>query len=379
MPIKTIFLDRDGVINKDTNYLYKIDDFDFIKGIFDACFYFQSLEYKIIIITNQSGISRGYFTERDYEILNQWMLDSFNEKGIKIIGDLPIYVAPDSSDAWERPELFQIDPETRQFSHVAGVPPDYFNSDGQYWGNPLYNREAHQADNYEWWMRRLDSQLKLFDVVRIDHFRGFHDFWSIPVETSDAKLGNWKEGPGVDFWNVAQKRFPTLPFLAEDLGLITNGVRKLRHDAGLPGMAVLQFAFDGDPENLYLPHNLTPDLVLYTGTHDNDTTCGWYHSCKEEVRGNFRTYFNIPGDFPSWDMLRMAYRTTAQLVIIPMQDLLSLGSEARLNEPGYPFGNWTWRMKPWELAKVTTECTHYLRDQAKVCGRMKIEKALVSK
>lgn len=302
-----------------------------------------------------------------------------NEKGIQIIGDLPIYVAPDSSDVWERPELFQIDPKTRQFSHVAGVPPDYFNSDGQYWGNPLYNWEAHKADHYEWWMRRLESQLKFFDVVRIDHFRGFHDYWSIPVETSDAKLGNWKEGPGVDFWDVAQKRFPTLPFLAEDLGLITNGVRKLRHVAGLPGMAVLQFAFDGDPENLYLPHNLTPDLVLYTGTHDNDTTCGWYHSCEEEVRGNFRTYFNIPGDFPSWDMLRMAYRTTAQLVITPMQDLLSLGSEARLNEPGYPFGNWTWRMKPWELAKVATECTHYLRDQAKVCGRMKIEKALVSK
>ena len=137
-------------------------------------------------------------------------------------------------------------------------------------------------------------------------------------------------------------------------------------------MAVLQFAFDGDSKNLYLPHNLNPDLVLYTGTHDNDTTCGWYFSSSEEIRGNFRTYFNIPGDFPSWDMLRMAYRTTARLVIVPMQDLLSLGSEARLNEPGHPFGNWTWRMNPWQLANVTQECSGYLRTQAEICGRLKL-------
>ena len=230
-------------------------------------------------------------------------------------------------------------------------------------------------------MKRLDSQLRFFDVVRIDHFRGFHDYWSIPVskkdDIHDAKLGEWKPGPGLDFWEYAQNRFPSLPFLAEDLGLITDGVRRLRCSAGLPGMAVLQFAFDGDSENLYLPHNLNPDLVLYTGTHDNDTTCGWYHSTSEEVRGNFRTYFNIPGEFPSWDMLRMAYRTTAQLVIVPMQDLLSLGSEARLNEPGYPFGNWTWRMTSWQLDKVSNECSDYIKNQAEICGRLPIDKKLV--
>ena len=300
-----------------------------------------------------------------------------NLNGIKIIGDLPIYVAPDSADVWERPELFQLDEELGNFTHVAGVPPDYFNEDGQFWGNPLYDWEVHREDGYKWWMDRLDSQLRLFDVVRIDHFRGFHNYWSIPVSQKDAKLGNWKTGPGLDFWKLAKKRFPTLPFLAEDLGLITDGVRKLRCSAGLPGMAVLQFAFDGDPENLYLPHNLNHDLVLYTGTHDNDTTCGWYHSTLEEVRGNFRTYFNIPAEFPSWDMLRMAYRTTAKLVVIPMQDLLSLGSEARLNEPGAPFGNWTWRMSSWELDRVSNECSDYIKGQAEICGRLPIVEKLV--
>ena len=291
-------------------------------------------------------------------------------KGIQILGDLPIYVAPDSADVWERRELFLVDPDEGKFSHVAGVPPDYFNADGQYWGNPLYDWNAHQDEGYEWWMQRLQSQLRLFDVVRIDHFRGFHDYWSIPTSTKDARKGEWQDGPGLDFWKVVAKRFPALPFLAEDLGLITEGVRNLRREASLPGMAVLQFAFDGDAENLYLPHNLSPDLVLYTGTHDNDTTCGWYQSSDEEIRGNFRTYFNIPGDFPSWDMLRMAYRTIARLVIIPMQDILSLGSEARLNEPGHPFGNWTWRMTPWQLQNVSQECSHYLRNQAEVCGRI---------
>jgi 4-alpha-glucanotransferase len=279
-------------------------------------------------------------------------------------------VAPDSADIWQNPSLFEINPESGQFSHVAGVPPDYFNEDGQYWGNPLYDWVEHKKDGYDWWKQRLHAQLVLFDIVRIDHFRGFHDFWSIPVETQNAKLGEWKLGPGKEFWDAIRIEFPTLPFLAEDLGLITNEVRDLRISAGLPGMAVLQFAFDGNPENLYLPHNLTPDLVLYTGTHDNDTTCGWYHSSDEETQGNFRTYFNIPGEQPSWDMLRMAYRTTAQLVVIPIQDLLSLGSDARLNEPGHPFGNWVWRLSPWQLDQLIENCSKYLKDQAKLSGRL---------
>jgi 4-alpha-glucanotransferase len=291
-----------------------------------------------------------------------------NDRNVSLIGDLPIYEAPDSSEVWQRPDLFQVDADSA-FSHVAGVPPDYFNENGQYWGNPLYDWDRHEAENYAWWMDRLAVQLKLFDIVRIDHFRGFHDYWSISTKTNDARNGMWKNGPGLKFWKVARERFPALPFLAEDLGLISDEVRELRRDAGLPGMAVLQFAFDGDAQNLYLPHNLENDLVLYTGTHDNDTTAGWYASASEEVRGNFRSYLNVDGSNPSWDMLRLAYRSIAPLVVVPVQDLLSLGSDARFNEPGHPFGNWKWRLSMEQLDQLECESAPYLAEQAKIVGR----------
>jgi 4-alpha-glucanotransferase len=292
-----------------------------------------------------------------------------NDKNVSLLGDLPIYEAPDSSEVWQRPDLFQVD-DASAFSHVAGVPPDYFNENGQYWGNPLYDWEHHDARGYAWWMDRLAIQLKLFDVVRIDHFRGFQDYWSISTETADARNGSWKNGPGMKFWEVARERFPSLPFLAEDLGLISEEVRDLRRDAGLPGMAVLQFAFDGDAQNLYLPHNLENDLVLYTGTHDNDTTAGWYASASEEVRGNFRSYLNVDGSSPSWDMLRLAYRSIAPLVVVPAQDLLGLGSDARFNEPGHPFGNWKWRLSKEQLEQLEKESAPYLAEQAKITGRL---------
>ncbi len=292
-----------------------------------------------------------------------------NDRNVSLLGDLPIYEAPDSSEVWQRPDLFQVGADSA-FSHVAGVPPDYFNENGQYWGNPLYDWDRHEAEDYAWWMDRLAVQLKLFDVVRIDHFRGFHDYWSISTKTNDARNGNWKNGPGMKFWEVARERFPALPFLAEDLGLISEEVRELRRDAGLPGMAVLQFAFDGDAQNLYLPHNLENDLVLYTGTHDNDTTAGWYDSAGEEVRGNFRTYLNVDGSRPSWDMLRLAYRSIAPLVVVPVQDLLSLGSDARFNEPGHPFGNWKWRLSMEQLDQLECESAPYLAEQAKITDRL---------
>jgi 4-alpha-glucanotransferase len=294
-----------------------------------------------------------------------------NGRNVSLLGDLPIYAAPDSSEVWQRPDLFQLSPDS-SFSHVAGVPPDYFNENGQYWGNPLYNWERHEAEDYSWWMDRLAIQLKLFDVVRIDHFRGFHDYWSISTETDDARLGAWCDGPGMKFWEVARKRFPALPFLAEDLGLISEEVRDLRRKAGLPGMAVLQFAFDGDEENLYLPHNLEKDLVLYTGTHDNDTTGGWYESAEEEIRGNFRSYLNVDGSNASWDMLRLAYRSVAPLVVVPVQDLLGLSSSARLNEPGFAMGNWTWRLTREQLSLLERESASYLAEQAKITGRLAI-------
>jgi 4-alpha-glucanotransferase len=313
----------------------------------------------------------GFHVFLQYLFWGQWKkLRAYaNDRNISLLGDLPIYEAPDSSEVWQRPDLFQVDADSA-FSHVAGVPPDYFNENGQYWGNPLYDWDRHETEGYSWWMDRLAVQLKLFDVVRIDHFRGFYDYWSIPTKTNDARNGSWKNGPGMKFWKVAQERFPALPFLAEDLGLISDEVRELRREARLPGMAVLQFAFDGDVQNLYLPHNLENDLVLYTGTHDNNTTAGWYDCAGEEVRGNFRSYLNVDGSNPSWDMLRLAYRSVAPLVVVPAQDLLGLGSDARFNEPGHPFGNWKWRISVEQLEQLEGESATYLAEQAKIAGRL---------
>ena len=307
-----------------------------------------------------------------YLFRGQWkkLKNYASSQGISLLGDLPIYAAPDSAEVWHRPELFQVDQESFEFTSVAGVPPDYFNSEGQHWGNPLYQWDLHEKDDFAWWTERLREQLKLFDVVRIDHFRGFHDYWSIPSGTVDARLGSWSMGPGINFWKCMQRNFPSLPFLAEDLGLITGEVRELRIEAGLPGMAVLQFAFDGDPQNLYLPHNLSPSLVLYTGTHDNDTTMGWYINSEEEIRTNFRSYLNVAGHDAPWDMLRLAYRSISPLVIVPVQDLLSLGSEARFNKPGTPHGNWQWRMSQEQLVHLCENNSYYLREQAKITGRL---------
>jgi len=291
------------------------------------------------------------------------------KKGISIIGDLPIYVAPDSADAWAEPSLFQIDPNLH-FQAVAGVPPDYFNEDGQYWGNPLYDWPIHEREDYRWWTARISDQLDLFDILRIDHFRAFHDYWSIPATAKHGKEGMWMDGPDEKFWQHIGAAFPHLPFLAEDLGEIHEGVRTLRTKFGLPGMAVLQFAFSGEAENLYLPHNLTEDLVLYTGTHDNDTAVGWYNASSEQTRSNFRRYFNVSGDAPGWEMLRQAYRSVSTLVIVQTQDLLSLGTEARFNKPGHEQGNWKWRMTSEQLNRLWQDSSSYLREQALLTGRL---------
>lgn len=307
-----------------------------------------------------------------YLFRGQWrkIRDYAKSKEISLIGDLPIYVAPDSVDTWYNRKFFQINSK-HQFKAVAGVPPDYFNKDGQLWGNPLYNWEALDADNYKWWIKRINDQLELFDVVRIDHFRAFHDYWSIPLGAPNAKFGKWEKGPGSKFWDKIKTQFPSLPFLAEDLGDISKGVRDLRTSVGLPGMAVLQFAFDGNPKNLYLPHNLSKDLVLYTGTHDNDTTYGWYNSTNEGIRSFFRSYLNVDGSTPGWDMLRFGYRSTSQLIVVLGQDLLSLGSEARFNTPGETQGNWSWRMTGEQFANLRTHSTYYLREQAMLANRLK--------
>ncbi|MGE4549897.1 MAG: 4-alpha-glucanotransferase, partial [Opitutales bacterium] len=232
-----------------------------------------------------------------YVFFGQWNLlrKRAKELGVGILGDIPIYAAPDGAEVWARPDLFQLD-ENKRPTQVSGVPPDYFAPEGQLWGNPLYDWKVHQEDGFQWWLERLAYQVRLFDVVRIDHFRAFHDYWSVPAGETDARQGQWEQGPGIPFFDAARKRFPEMPFLAEDLGLLTKGARQLRRKSGLPGMAVLQFAFDGDPDNLYLPHNLAPETVLYVGTHDNDVALGWYESASEEVRDNFRRYFNVSGE-----------------------------------------------------------------------------------
>ncbi len=326
-----------------------------------------SLDFDKIQADHHEEATFHFFLQ--YLFFGQWLeLKSYaNKRGIFLLGDLPIYAAPDSSEVWANQKLFQINTENSAFEYVAGVPPDYFNMEGQFWGNPLYDWQEHEKEEFSWWIDRLKSQTEIFDVVRIDHFRAFNDYWSIP-SSGNAKQGNWELGPGIKFWNKINEIFPDRPFLAEDLGLISEEVRNLRDLAGLPGMAVLQFAFDGDAENLYLPHNLAKNLVLYLGTHDNDTTCGWYEQAGEEIRGNFRSYLNVSGEFPSWDLLRFAYRTVAPLVIVSVQDLLSLGSEARFNCPGEAIGNWQWRMNHSQLESLF-ESSNYLREQAKITGR----------
>lgn len=265
------------------------------------------------------------------------------EKGVRIIGDIPIFVAYDSADVWAHPGLFCLDGEGKP-TVVAGVPPDYFSPTGQLWGNPLYRWDAHAADGYAWWVERLRALLQLVDMARLDHFRGFSGYWEVPAGSPTAEHGQWVAGPGMDFFRVVFLALGDLPIIAEDLGEITPDVIALRDDLGLPGMEVLQFAFSGDPDNPFLPHNYTANCVVYTGTHDNDTTRSWYETAPEKEREFCRRYLARDRHDIAWDMIRAAWASVAGLAVAPMQDVLSLGSEARMNFPGQEAGNWAWRM-----------------------------------
>lgn len=289
--------------------------------------------------------------------------------GIQIIGDTPIFTALDSADVWASPHLFQLERKTFRPTAVAGVPPDYFSADGQLWGNPLYDWPAHAADGYRWWLERLRANFALYDIVRIDHFRGFEAYWSVPAGSATARTGRWVEGPGLDFFKAVRQALPDAKLIAEDLGLLTPATIALREGTGLPGMAVLQFAFGGGADNLYLPHNIRANTVIYSGTHDNDTTVGWYASVDEKTRDHVRRYFRINGKEIAWDFVRAAYASTANLAIVPLQDLLSLGSEARFNMPGKSQGNWTWRYRPEQLRNLRDQSAAYLRELATLYGR----------
>jgi 4-alpha-glucanotransferase len=267
-----------------------------------------------------------------------------NARGITIIGDAPIFVAYDSADVWANPELFFLDAEGNP-TVVAGVPPDYFSATGQRWGNPLYRWERMAEDGYAWWVARLRAAFAQVDILRLDHFRGFAAYWEVPAAEPTAMNGRWVRGPGPALFTQLERALGGLPIIAEDLGLITPDVDALRAQFDFPGMLVLQFAFDGDPGNLYLPHAHARNAVVYTGTHDNDTTVGWFSELSEPQRDVVRAYLGRDGGDIAWDLIRAALMSVADLAVVPFQDLLRLGTDARMNTPGLLGQNWAWRFR----------------------------------
>jgi len=284
---------------------------------------------------------------RQFLFFRQWsgLREYAATQHIKIIGDIPIFVAHDSADVWAHPEHFFLD-NSGNPTVVAGVPPDYFSKTGQLWGNPLYRWDVHTADGYSWWLKRFRAVLSQVDIVRLDHFRGFAGYWEVPGNASTAEIGRWLPGPGKHFFETLRSALGNLPIIAEDLGVITPDVVALRESLGLPGMKVLVFAFSSDPDNPFLPHNYEQNCVVYTGTHDNDTASGWYRRVSEKERSFYRKYLAREGSNVAWDLIRACWASVAVFALAPMQDFLALGNEGRMNYPGNPSGNWSWRMPP---------------------------------
>lgn len=302
-----------------------------------------------------------YYKFAQFVFFQQWseLKKYVNAKGIKFIGDIPIFVAADSADTWANRGLFRIN--VKGFpTEVAGVPPDYFSAEGQLWGNPLYNWAKHKETGYDWWIKRVESVLELVDVVRIDHFRAFESYWAIPYGSENAIKGQWKKGPGREIFDAIKDRLGSLDIIAEDLGDLNPEVGELRRELGLPGMKILQFAFD-NRGNEYLPHNYCDDnFVVYTGTHDNDTTKGWYESTNEECRDYARRLMGVSGEDISWDLIKLAISSIAKYCIIPIQDVFCLDTAARMNTPGVSTGNWGFRFKKEALTDESAEGLKYL-------------------
>ena len=305
-------------------------------------------ELQGFIAKNPDLIERQKF--RQFLFFQQWILlkQYANSKKIRIIGDIPIFVAFDSCDSWSHPELFYFD-KNRNPLVVAGVPPDYFSPTGQLWGNPIYRWSAHEKTGFSWWIERTRTSLKMYDVLRLDHFRGFASYWEIPAKNKTAEIGRWVRGPGSKLFNAVKDKLGALPIIAEDLGLIDPEVFKLRDQFDFPGMKILQFAFASDAHDPFLPHNYPENCVAYTGTHDNDTTVSWYQTAPENEKDHVRRYLGRTGEDISWDMIRAIWSSVAKFVLAPMQDLLSLGNAARMNFPNTMGGNWQWRIKPDDL------------------------------
>lgn len=313
--------------------------------------------------------------ELRYHKFNQFLFDRqwrslrayCHARDVQIFGDLPIYVAHDSADVWSNPELFDLDDDGHA-TVVAGVPPDYFSETGQRWGNPLYRWDRLRATDYDWWVRRLASVLQRMDLIRLDHFRAFAGYWEIPSHEPTAENGRWVEGPGAPFFRTVRDRLGDLPIVAEDLGIITDDVTDLMAQFDLPGMVVLQFAFGGGTDSIFLPHNYRKNVVAYTGTHDNDTLLGWWHAeagtrDPEDVsaaRAYATAYLDLddPERVTTWPFIRSVMRSSANLALFPVQDLLQLGTEARMNTPGNSGDNWAWRMKPGALTGAVAKRLH---------------------
>ena len=315
----------------------------------------------------------NFYKYQQYLFSNQWnKLKAYaNKEGISIIGDIPIYVAFDSADTWSNPELFQLDNEGNPVA-VAGCPPDAFSETGQLWGNPLYSWDYHKDTNYEWWIKRIEYSFKLYDVVRIDHFRAFDEYYSIPYGEETAVNGAWKQGPGIELFECIKENLGNVNIIAEDLGFLTESVKQLLSDTGYPGMKILQFAFDSREDSDYLPHNYNNNCIVYTGTHDNDTVVGWYKEINSEDKNMCIDYMNSKHTEENeihWDFICLAMRSVADTCIIPVQDYLGLGSEARINIPSMLGDNWKWRMEKDSFSKPMIEKIKMLTE---LYGRKKI-------
>jgi len=320
-----------------------------------------------------------YQKYQQYQFFKQWsdLKNYCNERGIKLIGDMPIFIALDSAEVWSHPEMFYLDDNGKP-TVVAGVPPDYFSRTGQLWGNPLYRWDVIAKDGYAWWIERFRATCVLVDIIRVDHFRGFEKYWEVPATDTTAINGRWVAAPGAELFQAVQNVLGTLPIIAEDLGEITPEVDALREQFGFPGMRVLQFAFGSGPKaDRHRPHNYPRNCVVYTGTHDNNTTIGWFRG--EDVKDSTQSkeerererqlalkYLGTDGHEINWDFIRLALMSPANTAIIPMQDVLGLGSEARMNTPAKAEGNWSWRFT-WDM--LTERITSRLREMVAIYGR----------
>lgn len=351
-----------------------LDDYALFKAVWAGLSWRDWNEWPQELIRRERGAMEAASTELASDIefwkFVQWCYDRqwrklkkyANANGIHLIGDVPIFVAYQSADVWAHQDLFELDPNGSPIV-VAGVPPDYFSATGQLWGNPLYQWERHAASGYAWWIARMKHALQQFDMVRVDHFRGFANYWAVPANEPNAINGEWRIGPGEDLFNAFKQAFKALPIIAEDLGLITPDVIVLRDKFNLPGMRILQFAFGEDERNYFLPHHYSANSVAYTGTHDNDTSLGWWNTASEHEKDFARRYLHCDGSRINWDMIRALSASVANTVIFPLQDILGLDGSHRMNFPGTLSGNWEWRFaweqlgddKTAELAALTAQ------------------------